>query len=42
MIEYKIDDVTVEGILVQPAFDAVGQLNYQTTAYPLPQWKGYA
>jgi len=32
----------VEGIVVQPAFDAVGLLNYQTTAYPLPQWKGNA
>ena len=27
---------------VKPAFDAVGLLNYQTTAYPLPQWKGNA
>jgi iron complex outermembrane receptor protein len=42
VIEYKTDDVTVEGIVVQPAFDAVGLLNYQTTAYPLPQWKGNA
>lgn len=42
VIEYEVDDVTVEGILVQPAFDAVGQLNFQTTAYPLPQWKGFA
>ena len=22
--------------------DAAGKLNYQTTAYPLPQWKGQA
>jgi iron complex outermembrane recepter protein len=42
VIEYKTSDVTVEGILVQPAFDAVGLLNYQTTAYPLPEWKGNA
>lgn len=40
VIEYKTDAVTVEGIVVQPAFDGVGLLNYQTTAYPLPQWKG--
>ena len=40
IIDYKIDDVVVEGITVQPAFDAVGLLNYQTTAYPLPQIKG--
>ena len=42
VIDYKTSDVTVEGIVVQPAFDAVGLLNYQTTAYPLPQWKGNA
>lgn len=42
VIEYQVDDVTVEGVLVQPAFDAVGKLNFQTTAYPLPQWKGFA
>jgi iron complex outermembrane receptor protein len=41
-IEYEVEDVMVEGIRVQPAFDAAGLLNYQTTAYPLPQWKGYA
>jgi iron complex outermembrane recepter protein len=42
VIEYAIDDVMVEGILVQPAFDAAGKLNFQTTAYPLPRWKGHA
>lgn len=42
VLEYKTDDVTVEGIVVQPAFDAVGLLNYQTTAYPLPEIKGSA
>lgn len=42
VIEYEIDDVIVEGVLVQPAFDAAGLLNYQTTAYPLPRWKGQA
>lgn len=40
VIEYEVDDVVVEGITVQPAFDAAGLLNYQTTAYPLPQLKG--
>ncbi|RHW16643.1 TonB-dependent receptor [Sphingomonas gilva] len=40
VFEYKVADVVVEGVVVQPAFDAVGQLNYQTTAYPLPEWKG--
>ncbi len=40
VIDYKVDDLLVEGVLVQPAFDAVGQLNFQTTAYPIPQWRG--
>jgi iron complex outermembrane receptor protein len=40
VLEYKTGDVFVEGILVQPAFDAAGKLNYQTTAYPLPKSKG--
>ena len=40
VIDYKIDDLLVEGVLVQPAFDAVGQLNFQTTSYPIPQWRG--
>jgi iron complex outermembrane recepter protein len=40
VIDYKTGDITVEGIVVQPAFDGVGLLNYQTTAYPLPQVKG--
>jgi iron complex outermembrane receptor protein len=42
VLEYQVDDVVVEGITVQPAFDAAGLLNYQTTAYPLPQFKGQA
>lgn len=42
VIDYKTDDIFVEGVLVQPAFDAVGKLNFQTSAYPLPQWKGFA
>jgi iron complex outermembrane receptor protein len=40
VIDYKTKDVTVEGIVVQPAFDGVGLLNYQTTAYPVPEIKG--
>ena len=42
VIDYEIDDVVVEGSTVQPAYDAAGLLNYQTTAYPLPRWKGQA
>lgn len=40
VIDFKIADLVVEGITVQPAFDAVGLLNFQTTAYPIPQWRG--
>jgi len=42
VIEYEVGDVMVEGIVVQPAYDAAGLLNYQTTAYPIPRWKGQA
>jgi iron complex outermembrane receptor protein len=42
VFEYEVGDVVVEGITVQPAFDAAGKLNYQTTAYPIPRWKGRA
>ena len=38
--EYKIGATSVEGIVVEQPFDAVGKLNYQTTAVPIPQWKG--
>ena len=36
VIDYKTKDITVEGIVVQPAYDAVGLLNYQTTAIRCP------
>ena len=39
-IEYKVGDQVVEGVVVTPGFDAAGKLNFQTTAYPLPEWKG--
>jgi iron complex outermembrane receptor protein len=39
-IEYKIDDFTVEGVVVESAYDAAGLLNYQLAATSLPQWKG--
>jgi iron complex outermembrane receptor protein len=42
VFEYEVGDVVVEGITVQPAFDAAGKLNYQTTAYAIPRWKGQA
>jgi iron complex outermembrane receptor protein len=42
ILEYVVGAQDVEGITVQPSFDAVGLLNYQTSVYPLPQWKGNA
>jgi iron complex outermembrane receptor protein len=38
--EYKVGATSVEGIVVEKPFDAVGLLNYQTTVVPIPQWKG--
>ena len=40
VLKYEIDASIVDGNTVSPAFDAVGKLNYQTVAYPLPQLKG--
>ncbi|MDO9338792.1 MAG: TonB-dependent receptor [Caulobacter sp.] len=40
VIEYITDSLVIEGVELSKSFDAVGLLNYQTTAYPLPQWKG--
>jgi iron complex outermembrane recepter protein len=40
--EYKVGATYVGGNLASPAFDAVGYLNYQTTAVPIPKWKGEA
>lgn len=38
----KFSDILVEGVTVQRAFDGVGLLNYQSTLYPVPKWKGQA
>jgi len=41
VLEYNVGATTVAGVPnIQPAFDAVGQLNYGSSAFPLPQWKG--
>ncbi|CAN1530834.1 CirA Outer membrane receptor proteins, mostly Fe transport [Caulobacteraceae bacterium] len=40
VFEYVTEATEVDGVVVAPAFDGVGLLNYQTTAYPLPQLKG--
>ena len=39
-MKYDIESTIVSGNQVAAAFDAAGQLNYQTTAFPLPQLKG--
>lgn len=41
-IHNRISAITVAGVQVANAFDGVGLLNYQSTLYPLPQWKGQA
>lgn len=40
VIEYHTGAQTIEGIETDPAYEAVGYLNYQRTAYPLPKVKG--
>ncbi|WP_448579244.1 TonB-dependent receptor domain-containing protein [Thermaurantiacus sp.] len=37
---YDTDDFFSDGVLIQPGFDAVGKLNFQTSAYPLPNFRG--
>ena len=39
VIDYQTNDFFIGDDLIQPGFSAVGKLNYQTTAYPLPEWK---
>lgn len=39
MLGNELGPETVEGIQVQDGFDGVGFLNFQTTAYPVPEWK---
>ncbi|WP_232308141.1 TonB-dependent receptor domain-containing protein [Tsuneonella dongtanensis] len=38
-LDYKTNDFFIGTTLIQPGFSAVGKLNFQTTAYPLPEWK---
>lgn len=42
VLKYDIDSAFVDGNQVSAPFDAAGLLNYQTTAFPLPQLKGNA
>ncbi|GBF57548.1 colicin I receptor [Candidatus Phycosocius bacilliformis] len=39
-MSYDIDALFIGGVKVAEPLDAVGKLNFQTTAYPLPQYKG--
>lgn len=41
-IHNRISAIFVAGVQVASPFDGVGLLNYQSTLYPLPQWKGQA
>jgi iron complex outermembrane receptor protein len=38
--QYKVAPISVEGVQVQAGFEASGFLNYQTTVYPIPVFKG--
>ena len=38
--KFKVEATSVEGIVVAPAFDGAGALNFQTNIYPVPEWKG--
>ncbi|MBL4826931.1 MAG: TonB-dependent receptor [Spongiibacteraceae bacterium] len=40
MLEAEVGEETVEGLVVQQTFDSVGLLNFQTSVYPVPEWKG--
>ncbi len=42
MIEAEVGEESVEGVVVQDSFESVGKLNFQTSAYPVPEWKGQA
>lgn len=39
VIDFQTNDFFIGEDLIQPGFSAVGKLNYQTTAYPLPEVK---
>jgi len=39
-IDNRISAIFVEGTKVSDAFNGVGLLNYQSTLYPIPKWKG--
>ncbi len=42
VLSYKVDQLTVDGVLASSPFDAVGKLNYLLAAPPLPEWRGSA
>ncbi|MGB7406102.1 MAG: TonB-dependent receptor [Pacificimonas sp.] len=41
-MEYEIDDFDVNGVVVQPGFDAVGFGNYFREPGSIPEWRGNA
>ncbi len=42
VLQNRIGDITVAGVVVQRSYDGVGLLNYQQALYPVPEWKGQA
>lgn len=41
-IKYDLAELRLGNLILSSPFDAVGKLNFQTAAYPLPEWKGTA
>lgn len=39
VFEYKVAATTVEGVVVQPAYDGVNRLNSGQSVVPMPDWK---
>lgn len=40
--KYQVDPMQIAGLPLAQGFDAVGRLNYQTVAFPLPRYRGSA
>jgi iron complex outermembrane receptor protein len=39
VFEYKVDATSIEGIVVQPEYDAINRLNQGQSVVPMPDWK---
>lgn len=41
-MQYDVSELRLGNLQLAPQFDTVGKLNFQTVAYPLPEWRGNA